>query len=58
MLQAFGSAAWSEPCVRGKRVLLKPNLVEFDPNTCINTNVAVIAAAYEAFSILWARRRC
>ena len=35
--------------VRGKSVLLKPNLVEFDPNTCINTNVAVIAAAYEAF---------
>jgi uncharacterized protein (DUF362 family) len=35
--------------VRGQRVLLKPNLVEFDPNTCINTNVAVIAAAYEAF---------
>jgi uncharacterized protein (DUF362 family) len=40
--------------VRGLRVLLKPNLVEFDPNTCINTNVAVIAAAYEAFSKLGA----
>jgi uncharacterized protein (DUF362 family) len=40
--------------VRGQRVLLKPNLVEFDPNTCINTNVAVIAAAYEAFSKLGA----
>jgi uncharacterized protein (DUF362 family) len=35
--------------VRGKTVLLKPNLVEFDPDTCINTNVAVIAAAFEAF---------
>ncbi len=35
--------------VRGLKVLLKPNLVEFDPNTCINTNVAVIAAAYEVF---------
>jgi len=35
--------------VRGLKVLLKPNLVEFDPNTCINTNVAVIAAAYETF---------
>ena len=35
--------------VRGMKVLLKPNLVEFDPNTCINTNVAVIAAAYEVF---------
>lgn len=40
--------------VRGKHVLLKPNLVEFDPSTCINTNVAVIAAAYEAFSALGA----
>ena len=40
--------------VRGLKVLLKPNLVEFDPNTCINTNVAVIAAAYEAFSKLGA----
>ncbi len=40
--------------VRGKKVLLKPNLVEFDPSTCINTNVAVIAAAYEAFQTLGA----
>lgn len=40
--------------VRGKRILLKPNLVEFDPNTCINTNVAVIAAAYEVFKTLGA----
>src|SRR5947207_11000468 len=35
--------------VRGKRVLLKPNLVEFDPNTCINTDVSIVAAAYEVF---------
>src|SRR5689334_7810839 len=28
--------------VQGKRVLLKPNLVEFDPNTCINTDVTVV----------------
>ena len=40
--------------VRDKTVLLKPNLVEFDPNTCINTNVAVIAAAYDAFRTLGA----
>lgn len=40
--------------VRGKHVLLKPNLVEFDPSTCINTNVAVIAAAYEAFQSMGA----
>lgn len=40
--------------VRGLKVLLKPNLVEFDPATCINTNVAVIAAALEAFRTLGA----
>jgi uncharacterized protein (DUF362 family) len=40
--------------VRGKSVLLKPNLVEFDPATCINTNVAVIAAALEVFKTLGA----
>src|SRR5580658_11365921 len=33
--------------VRGKRILLKPNLVEFDAATVINTNAAVIAAAVE-----------
>ncbi len=35
--------------VRGKRVLLKPNLVEYSADTEINTNVAVIAAALEVF---------
>ncbi len=40
--------------VRGQRVLLKPNLVEFDPNTCINTDVSVVAAAYEVFKSLGA----
>jgi uncharacterized protein (DUF362 family) len=40
--------------VRGKRVLLKPNLVEFDPATVINTNAAVIAAAVEVFHQLGA----
>jgi len=40
--------------VRGQRVLLKPNLVEFDPNTCINTEVSVVAAAYEVFKTLGA----
>jgi uncharacterized protein (DUF362 family) len=39
---------------RGKRVLLKPNLVEFDPETVINTNAAVIAAAVEVFGRLGA----
>jgi uncharacterized protein (DUF362 family) len=40
--------------VRGQRVLLKPNLVEFDPKTCINTDVSVVAAALEAFRSLGA----
>ena len=40
--------------VRGQRVLLKPNLVEFDPATCINTEVSVVAAALEVFHTLGA----
>lgn len=40
--------------VRGKRVLLKPNLVEFDSATCINTDPSVVAAAVEAFERLGA----
>jgi uncharacterized protein (DUF362 family) len=40
--------------VRGLKVLLKPNLVEFDPATCINTNVAMVAAAVEVFHTLGA----
>ena len=39
---------------RGKRVLLKPNLVEFTTTTAINTHVAVIAAAVELFRSLGA----
>lgn len=40
--------------VKGKSVLLKPNFVEFDPHTCINTDVAVVAAALEVFRSLGA----
>ena len=40
--------------VAGKRVLLKPNFVEFDPHTCINTDVAVVTAALEVFRSLGA----
>lgn len=40
--------------VRGKRVLLKPNLVEFDSATVINTDARVIAAAVEVFERLGA----
>jgi uncharacterized protein (DUF362 family) len=39
----------------GKRVLLKPNLVEFDPNNVINTHPAVIEAAIDSFKTLGAR---
>jgi uncharacterized protein (DUF362 family) len=35
--------------VRGRRVVLKPNFVEFDPDAVINTNPALIAATLEAF---------
>ena len=40
--------------VRGKRILLKPNLVEFDRSTSINTDVSVIAAALDVFRSLGA----
>jgi len=40
--------------VTGKSVLLKPNFVEFDPRTCINTDVAVVATALEVFRSLGA----
>jgi uncharacterized protein (DUF362 family) len=39
---------------KGKRVLLKPNLVEFASTTAINTHVTVIAAAIELFRSLGA----
>src|SRR5260370_34406373 len=35
--------------VRGRNILLKPNRVEFEPGTCINTHPLVVHAAYEAF---------
>ncbi|HLJ13666.1 MAG TPA: DUF362 domain-containing protein [Bryobacteraceae bacterium] len=43
--------------VRGKNVLLKPNLVEFDRSTAINTDVAVVAAAVDVFRALGAHVR-
>ena len=36
------------PDVRGKRVLLKPNMVEYEANTAINTHPHVVAAAATA----------
>jgi uncharacterized protein (DUF362 family) len=35
--------------VRGKRVLLKPNLVEYEPGRSINTHPALVAGAAQAF---------
>src|ERR1035438_3825718 len=35
--------------VRGRNVVLKPNLVEFEPESCINTSPMVVHASLEAF---------
>src|SRR5205809_534894 len=35
--------------VRGKHVVLKPNLVEFEPESSINTHPLLVHAAFEAF---------
>jgi uncharacterized protein (DUF362 family) len=40
--------------VRGRSVVLKPNLVEFEPGSSINTHPLVVHAAYEAFVALGA----
>lgn len=40
--------------VKGKKILLKPNLVEFDPKGVINTHPAVIEAAVDSFRTLGA----
>ena len=42
--------------VRGKTIVLKPNLVEFDPDGVINTNPLVIEAAIDCFWTLGARQ--
>lgn len=49
-----GLAQAGLPDVKGKRVLLKPNLVEFDNATAINTHPRVVIAAFEAFRSLGA----
>ena len=40
--------------VRGKRIVLKPNLVEYDANTAINTHPTIVHATFEAFRKLGA----
>jgi uncharacterized protein (DUF362 family) len=42
--------------IRGKRILLKPNLVEYEKDNVINTHPAVIGAAIRAFRRLGARQ--
>src|SRR2546423_10134624 len=42
--------------VAGKTVLLKPNVVEFDSATVVNTDAAFVAAAVEMFERLGAAR--
>jgi len=51
LLDAGLSEAWpeAEKSIRGKTILLKPNLVEFDLNTCINTDPRLVLAARELF---------
>jgi uncharacterized protein (DUF362 family) len=44
--------------LRGKRILLKPNLVEFEPGSSINTNPLVVHAAFEGFRALGAASVC
>jgi len=43
------------PAVAGRRVLLKPNIVEFERDTVINTHASVVAAAADAFLRVGAR---
>ncbi|MFN7997666.1 MAG: DUF362 domain-containing protein [Bryobacteraceae bacterium] len=43
--------------VRGKNVLLKPNLVEFTPGSAINTHPIMVHAALEAFRSMGAKVR-
>src|SRR5262245_4737061 len=40
--------------VRGRNILLKPNLVEFEPGSSINTHPLVVHATMEAFHAMGA----
>jgi uncharacterized protein (DUF362 family) len=41
--------------VTGKRVVLKPNLVEFEPESVINTNPTIVHAVFEAVKAMGAK---
>jgi len=57
LLEEGMKAAWpeAENSVRDKTVLLKPNLVEFDSHTCINTDPRLVLACRELFLKLGAK---
>jgi uncharacterized protein (DUF362 family) len=40
--------------VRGRNIVLKPNLVEFEPGSVVNTHPLVVHAAYEVFTAMGA----
>ena len=40
--------------IRGRHILLKPNLVEFEPESAINTHPLLVHATYEAFRAMGA----
>src|ERR1035438_4176262 len=42
--------------VRGRHVVLKPTLVEFEPASSINTNPLLVHAVYEGFRAMGAAR--
>ncbi|HEV3332397.1 MAG TPA: DUF362 domain-containing protein [Bryobacteraceae bacterium] len=42
--------------LRGRHVVLKPNLVEFEPSSSINTNPLLVHAVYEGFLAMGAAR--
>jgi uncharacterized protein (DUF362 family) len=42
--------------VRGRDILLKPNLVEYEPESSINTHPLLVHAVYEAFRAMGAAR--
>jgi len=46
--------AAQRPAVRGRSVVIKPNLVEFEPQSVINTHPLLVHAACEAFRALGA----
>lgn len=51
LLEAGLKEAWPEAprSIKDKNILLKPNLVEFDDSTCINTDPRLVLAARELF---------